>query len=120
LHQSPLLGSYRLGQPCAGGSKYSDAKPISDTSQGQRSDSGGEQGSLAHMNFLCTRRECNDSRFRPVPYVTNRFLFAVEHALANRGHDTRALQDYLGHKDIQHTVRYTELSSTRFKNFWRE
>ena len=30
--------------------------------------------------------------------------------LANDGHDTRALQHYLGHKNIQHTVRYTELS----------
>jgi integrase len=40
-------------------------------------------------------------------------------ALANAGHDTRAIQDYLGHKSIQHTVRYTELSSDRFKNFWK-
>jgi type 1 fimbriae regulatory protein FimB/type 1 fimbriae regulatory protein FimE len=40
-------------------------------------------------------------------------------ALASRGHDTRALQAYLGHKNIQHTVRYTELSPTRFKTFWR-
>jgi type 1 fimbriae regulatory protein FimB/type 1 fimbriae regulatory protein FimE len=40
-------------------------------------------------------------------------------ALANKGHDTRALQAYLGHKNIQHTVRYTELAPTRFKNFWR-
>ena len=45
---------------------------------------------------------------------------ACGYALANRGHDTRALQAYLGHKNIQYTVRYTELSSTRFKNFWRE
>ena len=44
---------------------------------------------------------------------------ACGYALANRGHDTRALQTYLGHKNIQHTVRYTELSPTRFKNFWR-
>jgi hypothetical protein len=29
------------------------------------------------------------------------------------------LQAYLGHRNIQHTVRYTELSSTRFKDFWR-
>jgi type 1 fimbriae regulatory protein FimB/type 1 fimbriae regulatory protein FimE len=41
-------------------------------------------------------------------------------ALANKGHDTRALQAYLGHRNIQHTVRYTELAPTRFKNFWRE
>src|SRR6516165_7393607 len=38
--------------------------------------------------------------------------------LANDGQDTRALQHYLGHKNIQHTVRYTELSPERFKNFW--
>ncbi len=44
---------------------------------------------------------------------------ACGYALANRGHDTRALQAYLGHKNIQHTVRYTELSPTRFKEFWR-
>jgi integrase len=41
-------------------------------------------------------------------------------ALANAGHDTRALQDWMGHRSIQHTVRYTELSPTRFKDFWRE
>ena len=41
-------------------------------------------------------------------------------ALANKGHDTRALQAYLGHRNIQHTVRYTELSPTRFKNLWRD
>jgi len=40
-------------------------------------------------------------------------------ALANAGHDTRALQAYLGHRNIQHTVRYTELAPDRFKDFWR-
>ena len=44
---------------------------------------------------------------------------ACGYALANKGHDTRALQAYLGHRNIQHTVRYTELSPTRFKGFWR-
>ena len=39
--------------------------------------------------------------------------------LANDGHDTRSLQAYLGHKNIQHTVRYTELAPTRFRDFWR-
>jgi hypothetical protein len=34
-------------------------------------------------------------------------------------HDTRALQAYLGHRNIQNTVRYTELSPDRFKDFWR-
>ena len=45
---------------------------------------------------------------------------ACGYALANAGHDTRALQAYLGHKNIQHTVRYTELAPGRFRHFWRD
>jgi len=40
--------------------------------------------------------------------------------LANDGVDTRTIQAYLGHKDIRHTVRYTELSPVRFKGLWRD
>ena len=40
--------------------------------------------------------------------------------LANDGVDTRSLQAYLGHRNIQHTVRYTELAPTRFKDFWHD
>ena len=40
--------------------------------------------------------------------------------LANDGVDTRALQAYLGHRNIQHTVRYTELAPARFKDFWKD
>ncbi len=40
--------------------------------------------------------------------------------LANDGHDTRAIQHYLGHKNIQHTVKYTELASDRFNRFWQD
>jgi site-specific recombinase XerD len=36
------------------------------------------------------------------------------------GHDTRSLQAYLGHKNIQHTVRYTVLAPDRFKGFWKD
>src|SRR5215472_3108322 len=39
---------------------------------------------------------------------------------ANDGVDTRSLQAYLGHRNIQHTVHYTELAPTRFKNFWQD
>jgi type 1 fimbriae regulatory protein FimB/type 1 fimbriae regulatory protein FimE len=45
---------------------------------------------------------------------------ACGYALANAGHDTRALQAYLGHSNIQHTVRYTELAPDRFKDFWKD
>jgi type 1 fimbriae regulatory protein FimB/type 1 fimbriae regulatory protein FimE len=40
--------------------------------------------------------------------------------LANNGHDTRAIQGYLGHANIMHTVKYTELAPNRFKDFWKD
>ena len=40
--------------------------------------------------------------------------------LANDGVDTRTIQAYLGHKSIQHTVRYTELAPTRFRSLFRD
>jgi transcriptional regulator GlxA family with amidase domain len=45
---------------------------------------------------------------------------ACGYKLANDGVDTRSLQHYLGHKNIQHTVRYTELAPDRFKGFWKD
>ena len=41
-------------------------------------------------------------------------------ALAKAKHDTRSIQAWLGHRNIQHTVRYTELAPDRFKDFWRD
>jgi integrase len=55
--------------------------------------------------------------FKAHPHM---FRHACGFQLANQGTDTRTLQAYLGHRNIQHTVRYTELSPTRFKNLWRE
>ncbi len=40
--------------------------------------------------------------------------------LASQGVDTRAIQAYFGHKNIQHTVRYTQLDPARFKGFGRD
>jgi site-specific recombinase XerD len=55
-------------------------------------------------------------KFKAHPHMLRH---ACGFALANAGHDTRALQAYLGHRNIQHTVRYTELAPDRFKDFWR-
>lgn len=38
--------------------------------------------------------------------------------LANKGVDTRTIQDYLGHRNINHTVRYTELAPGKFRGLW--
>jgi type 1 fimbriae regulatory protein FimE len=54
------------------------------------------------------------------PVHAYRLRHACGYALANAGHDTRRIQDWLGHRSIQHTVRYTELSPTRFRDFWRD
>jgi integrase len=56
--------------------------------------------------------------FRNDRYSPNSDQTWEANALANKGHGTRALQVYLGHRSIQHT-RYTELAPTRFKDFWR-
>ena len=56
----------------------------------------------------------------PFPIHPHMLRHACGFKLASEGQDTRAIQQYLGHKNITHTVRYTELSPERFKNFWRD
>jgi type 1 fimbriae regulatory protein FimE len=55
----------------------------------------------------------------PMPVHFHMLRHSCGYKLANDGADTRAIQDWLGHRSITHTVRYTELSTTRFKDFWR-
>ena len=57
-----------------------------------------------------------------LPFVPHphQLRHACGYYLASRGHDTRAIQDYLGHKNIQHTVRYTALAPHRFESFWND
>lgn len=54
------------------------------------------------------------------PIHPHMFRHAAGYKLANDGQDTRAIQHYLGHRNICHTVRYTELSPDRFKDFWQD
>lgn len=56
----------------------------------------------------------------PFPTHPHMLRHACGYKLANDGHDTRALQHYLGHKNITHTVRYTEMAPERFKSFWKD
>jgi type 1 fimbriae regulatory protein FimB len=44
---------------------------------------------------------------------------ACGYALADQGADTRLIQDYLGHRNIQHTVRYTASNPARFQRLWQ-
>lgn len=54
--------------------------------------------------------------------VTHTHPHMLRHAcgyeLAERGTDTRLIQDYLGHRNIRHTVRYTASNAARFAGIW--
>jgi type 1 fimbriae regulatory protein FimB/type 1 fimbriae regulatory protein FimE len=54
------------------------------------------------------------------PVHAHMLRHATGFKLANDGRPTRSLQDYLGHRNIQNTTRYTELVPTAFKDFWRD
>src|SRR5271170_6866204 len=70
----------------------------------------------AGFNWLVKRA----GRKAKLPFQVHAHMLrhAAGYTLANAGKDTRSIQAYLGHKDIRHTVRYTELSPTRFKSFF--
>ena len=55
----------------------------------------------------------------PFPIHPHMLRRACGLKLANDGHDTRALQHWLGHKNISNTTIYTAMSPDRFKDFWR-
>lgn len=54
----------------------------------------------------------------PFPVHARMLRHGSGYYLANRDVDTRTIQSYLGHKNIQHTVRYTELAPMKFQGFW--
>jgi integrase len=54
------------------------------------------------------------------PVHPHQLRHACGYKLANAKQDTRAIQLYLGHRNIQHTVKYTELTVGRFQDCWRD
>src|SRR5205807_7820629 len=56
----------------------------------------------------------------PFPLHPHMLRHACGYKLANDGQDTRALQAYLGHRNIQNTTRYTALAQDRYKDFWKD
>jgi type 1 fimbriae regulatory protein FimB/type 1 fimbriae regulatory protein FimE len=53
----------------------------------------------------------------PFPVHPHQLRHATGYRLANEGRATRDIQGFLGHKNMRHTVRYTELAADRFKGF---
>jgi len=54
------------------------------------------------------------------PVHPHMLRYATGFYLANNGVDTRTIQAYLGHRNIMHTVRYTQLAPDRFRTLWRD
>jgi integrase len=80
-----------------------------------------ERGSpFAEAGFAKMVARASDAARLEIKAHAHMLRHACGHKLANDGVDTRSLQAYLGHKDIKHTTRYTDLAPTRFKDFWRD
>ena len=75
---------------------------------------------MSPAGFRKTLARIGEGSKFPFPVHPHMLRHACGFKLANDGHDTRALQLWLGHRNIQHTVRYTGLSPARFKGFWRD
>lgn len=56
----------------------------------------------------------------PMPAHPHQLRHGCGYKLAADGRDTRAIQLYLGHRNIAHTALYTALSPDRFKGFWKD
>ena len=80
-----------------------------------------ERGSpmtAAGFRKLLTRvAQCSSLSFPVHPHMLRH---ACGYKLVNDGHNIRMIQQYLGHKNIQHTARYTELSANCFTEFWQD
>ena len=77
-------------------------------------------GPIGPIGFHRLIQRLGEAAKMPFPIHPHMLRHACGFKLANDGHDTRSLQHYLGHKNIQHTVRYTEMAPDRFKDFWRD
>jgi integrase len=80
-----------------------------------------ERGSpFATIGFRQMVRRLGQAAGFDFPVHPHMLRHACGYELANRGVDTRSLQAFLGHRNIAHTTRYTEMAPTRFKDFWQD
>jgi type 1 fimbriae regulatory protein FimB/type 1 fimbriae regulatory protein FimE len=76
------------------------------------------QGPLTASTFRKIVARAGEAARLGFPAHPHMLRHATGFKLASDGQDTRAIQHYLGHRNIQHTVGYTTLAATRFQGFW--
>ncbi len=74
---------------------------------------------LSRKTFWALLRRYGELAGLSLPPHPHMLRHACGFALADQGADTRLIQDYLGHRNIQHTVRYTATNPVRFEKLWR-
>jgi type 1 fimbriae regulatory protein FimB len=77
------------------------------------------RGPLSRKTAWVTIRDYGRAAGLSVEAHPHMLRHACGFALADQGADTRLIQDYLGHRNIQHTVRYTATNPARFERLWR-
>jgi integrase len=75
---------------------------------------------VSPAGFLKMLARLGEAAGFPFPVHPHMLRHGCGYKLGNDGHDTRAVQVYMGHRRIENTTKYTELSASRFKDFWRE
>ncbi len=74
---------------------------------------------ISRKTFWALLRRYGEAAGLSLPPHPHMLRHACGFALADQGADTRLIQDYLGHRNIQHTVRYTATNAQRFEKLWR-
>jgi type 1 fimbriae regulatory protein FimB len=74
---------------------------------------------LSRKRAWAAIRDYGERAGLPLPAHPHMLRLACGFALADQGADTRSIQDYLGHRNIQHTVIYTAANPARFERLWR-
>ena len=77
------------------------------------------RGPLSQKTAWVMIRDYGKQADLPIAAHPHMLRHACGFALADQGADTRLIQDYLGHRNIQHTVRYTATNPARFARLWR-
>lgn len=77
-------------------------------------------GPISRYTFNVIIQRAGNVADIPFPVHPHMLRHAKGYHLVNRGEDTRAIQDFMGHKNISHTVTYTKLNNERFKGFGKD
>ena len=75
---------------------------------------------MTHEAFRKLLRRAGERAKFPFTVHPHMLRHACGYKLANDGIDTRAIQHYMGHRNIENTVGYTQLSAERFKDSWAD